>query len=602
MQNSIDFFSKGTLKGKVITGLCAAALPLIITAVFMIVKTATVNSEANNLANKYLRIVKMSEDVDEISYLAVLEVEEYVRDCADHVLQDNIGYMNESAACLDTLRTLLSDKELDDGLRVWLHNLEGIRSDFHDVFVRAWQANDKRLEAWEELQGIKREITDRLLKISGRSSDVSCVLAERAARLINATSILDSLDTEGLFEKYEPEIARTLARLSQTVPGTETETINSLYNRFSSLAKTHTENSLIAFENMHKISQKSLEGYEECRKIQSFVSGMVNSTASKIDTSLLSTRIFVIIGLLISLFALFIIATVMIKTVVEPLRRGIHAATELSEGNLNIEIAKTDAEDEVSMLQNSMSQLLDNTKIIIKSISDCSEEISAASTRLSEISGTMSTSANDQAASAQEVSSSIEEMASAIGQNNDNARETEKIALNTSKTIQKCSDTAVKSVKAMNLIAEKISIVDEIAFQTNLLALNAAVEAARAGEHGKGFAVVAAEVKKLAERSALAAKEIDVVSKDGQDIAKDTGEAFSSVLPDIERTSVLVQEIAASCSEQATGSDQINTAVQHFNRTTQQFASLAQEMSDNSGDLNSLAERLSELIKFFKTK
>jgi methyl-accepting chemotaxis protein len=310
----------------------------------------------------------------------------------------------------------------------------------------------------------------------------------------------------------------------------------------------------------------------------------------------------VIIGLLISLFALFIIATVMIKTVVEPLKRGIHAATELSEGNLNIEIAKTDAEDEVSMLQNSMSQLLDNTKIIIKSISDCSEEISAASTRLREISGTMSTSANDQAASAQEVSSSIEEMASAIGQNNDNARETEKIALNTSKTIQKCSDTAVKSVKAMNLIAEKISIVDEIAFQTNLLALNAAVEAARAGEHGKGFAVVAAEVKKLAERSALAAKEIDVVSKDGQDIAKDTGEAFSSVLPDIERTSVLVQEIAASCSEQATGSDQINTAVQHFNRTTQQFASLAQEMSDNSGDLNSLAERLSELIKFFKTK
>ena len=290
------------------------------------------------------------------------------------------------------------------------------------------------------------------------------------------------------------------------------------------------------------------------------------------------------------------------KTLVEPLKRGIRAATELSEGNLNVTIEKIETEDEVGMLQNSMAQLLDNIKLIITSISECSSEISATSTRLNQASGMMSTSANDQASSAEEVSSSIEEMASAIGQNNDNARETERIALNTSQTIRKCSQTAENSVKAMNLIAEKISIVDEIAFQTNLLALNAAVEAARAGEHGKGFAVVAAEVKKLAERSALAAKEIDVVSKDGQAVAKDTGEAFASVLPDIERTSVLVQEIAASCSEQATGSNQINLAVQHFNQTTQQFASLAQEMSNNSSTLFSLAEKLSELIKFFKTE
>jgi methyl-accepting chemotaxis protein len=214
----------------------------------------------------------------------------------------------------------------------------------------------------------------------------------------------------------------------------------------------------------------------------------------------------------------------------------------------------------------------------------------------------MSEAADDQASSAEEVSSSMEEITASIGQNDGNAKETERIAFKTSQTIQNCSRTADNSVKAMNLIAEKISIIDEIAFQTNLLALNAAVEAARAGEHGKGFAVVAAEVRKLAERSALAAKEIDVVSKDGQAIAKDTGEAFASVLPDIERTAVLLKEIAASCSEQALGSNQINTAVQRFNLTTQQFAQLSKKMSDNSDTLSELSENLTELMKFFKTE
>ncbi|MCR4561415.1 MAG: HAMP domain-containing protein [Bacteroidales bacterium] len=602
MEKLLNLFTRRTLKGKVIMGLCMAAMPLLITAIIMIVKTTTVNSHANQLANKYLEIVKMCDATDETSYLAVLEVEEYVRDRTEHELQDNLGYMSEAAAYLDTLRGLLNDKTLDDSLRIWLRGLEGVRSDFQQIFLTAWHANDKRLAIWDDILALRGELINNLLTISNRGYDISAVLAERVSRLIYNATPMDSLDVEGYFDKYGTQISRLLSRLSQTAPNAEMSTINSQYSQLTELVKSYTENSVIAFTNMHTISDKSLEGYNFCFKISQLISGLVDSTAFEIDTSLFSTRLMVIIGLLISLFVIFITAAVMQKTLVEPLRKGIRAATELSEGNLNVKIEKTETEDEVGLLQNSMAQLLDNIKLIITSIAECSSEISSASTRLNQASGMMSSSANDQAASAEEVSSSIEEMASAIGQNNDNARETEKIALSTSETIKQCSQTAEKSVKAMNLIAEKISIVDEIAFQTNLLALNAAVEAARAGEHGKGFAVVAAEVKKLAERSALAAKEIDVVSKDGQTVAKDTGEAFASVLPDIERTSVLVQEIAASCSEQATGSDQINTAVQHFNQTTQQFASLAQEMSDNSSTLFALAERLSELIKFFKTE
>ena len=353
---------------------------------------------------------------------------------------------------------------------------------------------------------------------------------------------------------------------------------------------------------MHKISQKSLDGYEDCRKIQAEVSDMVTGTAFKIDSQLSLTRLFILIGLIIAIVIIAITAMMMTQHLINPLKKGVAVATAISEGNMSQRIPRSDSSDEIGQLQNAMAVLSDNVGMIVDSIVESAGHILESSNHLNSAGRQMSTSANDQAASAEEVSSSIEEMASSISQNNDNARETEKIANKAATTIQNCSAAAQKSVEAMNLIANKISIIDEIAFQTNILALNAAVEAARAGEHGKGFAVVAAEVRKLAERSALAAKEIDVVSKDGQQVARETGEAFASVLPEIQRTALLVQEIAASCAEQASGSDQINIAVQRFNQTTQQFAALAEEMSVNSDELSKMSENLTMLIKFFKTK
>ena len=591
-----------SIKTKLILALCAAALPLLILAVGMIIRTTTINSEANDLANKYLRITKMSEDVDEVSYLAVLEVEEYVRDRANHILADNIEYMTESAAYLDTLHALLEDKTLDDSLRIWCRDLEGIRSDFREVFTTAWHANEKRLAAWEELCTVKDGLISNLFAISKRHNDISGVLAERAARLIGNITVIDSLDIEGHFAANKDAIAKILSRLSRASNDPEIREINALHSRFETLGETYSANSVVAFENMHKISQKSLDGYEDCRKIQAEVSEMVTSTAFKIDSQLSLTRLFILIGLIIAIVIIVVTAVMMIRHLINPLKKGIAVATAISEGDMSKRIPRTDSTDEIGQLQNSMSVLSDNVGKIVNSIIESAGHIRESSNHLNIAGRQMSTSANDQAASAEEVSSSIEEMASSISQNNDNARETEKIANKAATTIQNCSEAAQKSVDAMNLIANKISIIDEIAFQTNILALNAAVEAARAGEHGKGFAVVAAEVRKLAERSALAAKEIDVVSKDGQQVAHETGEAFASVLPEIQRTALLVQEIAASCAEQASGSDQINIAVQRFNQTTQQFAALAEEMSVNSDELSRMSENLTQLIQFFKTK
>lgn len=208
--------------------------------------------------------------------------------------------------------------------------------------------------------------------------------------------------------------------------------------------------------------------------------------------------------------------------------------------------------------------------------------------------------ANQQAASVEEVSSSMEEMASNIDQNNDNAQQTNTLATSVYQTITKVEDASQKSVMAVREIADKISIITDIAFQTNLLALNAAVEAARAGEQGRGFAVVAAEVRKLAERSRIAANEINDISKSSLSITEESGSLLKGIVPDINRTAKLVEEIAAASTEQRHGATQINSAIQQLNGVTQQNASASEELSSSAEELTAQSELLTEAISFFE--
>jgi methyl-accepting chemotaxis protein len=274
------------------------------------------------------------------------------------------------------------------------------------------------------------------------------------------------------------------------------------------------------------------------------------------------------------------------------------AAEQISNGNLTVDIRERSPKDKLMQALSSMVAGLTQTVSDIRSIAG---EVSAASQSISTASIQVSKGASSQAAAAEEASSSMEEMVSNIKQNADNAQQTEKIANKSAKDAQESGKSVLEAVAAMKEIANKISIIEEIARQTNLLALNAAIEAARAGEHGKGFAVVAAEVRKLAERSQKAAGEINQLSANTLKVSEKSGEMLDKLVPDIQRTAELVQEITAASKEQDTGAEQINKALQQLEQVIQQNASASEEMASTTEELTGQSDQLVSALSFFHT-
>jgi methyl-accepting chemotaxis protein len=271
-------------------------------------------------------------------------------------------------------------------------------------------------------------------------------------------------------------------------------------------------------------------------------------------------------------------------------------AEEMSGGNLDIVVKERSDRDKMMRALNSM---IANLKDIVINVKHVSGSVASGSQQLSASSEEMSQGAAEQASAAEQVSSSMEEMASNIRQNADNSMETEKIALKSAEDAREGGKAVEDTVIAMKDIAERISIIEEIARQTDLLALNAAIEAARAGEYGKGFAVVASEVRKLSERSQKSAAEICKLSVSSVEIAEKAGTLLAKIVPDIQRTAELVQEISAASNEQNSAADQINKAIRQLDEVIQQNASATEEMSSTSQELADQAEQLREAIAFF---
>jgi methyl-accepting chemotaxis protein len=281
------------------------------------------------------------------------------------------------------------------------------------------------------------------------------------------------------------------------------------------------------------------------------------------------------------------------------LSRAVGLADAVATGDLT-KTLKATSNDEVGDLIASLNNTVERLRAVVTDTLTASQNMSAGSQELSASAEQLSQGATEQASASEEASASMEEMAANVKQNAGNASQTEKIAHQSAQDAEASGVAVSRAVEAMQTIAGKITIVQEIARQTDLLALNAAVEAARAGEHGKGFAVVASEVRKLAERSQTAAAEIGALSGETVKAAQEAGAMLARLVPDIKKTAQLVEEITAACREQDVGSSQINQAIQQLDKVGQQNSSASEQVSSTAEELASQAEQLQSTISFFK--
>ncbi|MEW6080033.1 MAG: methyl-accepting chemotaxis protein [Thermodesulfobacteriota bacterium] len=315
------------------------------------------------------------------------------------------------------------------------------------------------------------------------------------------------------------------------------------------------------------------------------------------DTRRATIRNAIIISM-IGILVAVAIAYWITRLITAPLRESVAVANRISQGDLTVDI-QVNSRDETGEMMSAMKNMAIKLKEVVAEVQAAAENVASGSEEMGSSSEELSQGSTEQASNLEEVTSSMEQMGSNITQNADNAAETEKIARQAALDAEEGGRQVQDTVRAMKNIAEKISIIEEIARQTNLLALNAAIEAARAGDAGRGFAVVAAEVRKLAERSGLAAKEIGELSSTSVDIAEKAGKMLERMVPDIRKTAELVQEISAASKEQTAGATQINAALAQLDQVVQQNASSAEEVSSTAQELASQAQQLQSTMGFF---
>ena len=454
-----------------------------------------------------------------------------------------------------------------------------------------WTINDQNKEAQINLLKVEHFFDSSAAKLD--LSDAK--LAELEDSLSRLEEIIQQLTATGFFRNTtlnaNSEAAMTLTAAYQQQFNTLQQQVEQALTLSQQLYASKAQYDLASFEVLEILKRTELDVVEQ---VDSHIAGIEN-------TQWVAQALIVItagLSLAISIFISISVVNVMIdwlqatRKSITQLAQGDLSKTELSRtGNHDLDDIDQALQEVTLKFSDVMEEMIKNTDLV----NDISKQISASADSISR-------GANEQATSVEETSASIEQMSATVSQNNQNAKATQDIAVESASAAQESGQRVIEMVAAMRKIAEKVSIIDDIAYQTNLLALNASIEASRAGEDGRGFAVVAAEVRKLAERSKVAASQVIEMAHSTVQVSEEAGANLTSILPKIDRTAELVQEISAASTEQSSGLHEITFAISQLDQVAQHNASSSLQLTKMAEDMDHSIAKLHEVIQFFHVK